>query len=33
LEVRAKGEVLAVRAEELPTEEGALVVRLPLKEG
>lgn len=33
LEVRAKGEVLAVRAEELPTEEGALLVRLPLKEG
>lgn len=33
LEVRAKGAVLAVRAEELPTEEGALVVRLPLKEG
>jgi hypothetical protein len=25
--------VLAVRAEELPTEEGALLVRLPLKEG
>lgn len=33
LEVRAKGEVLAVRAEELPTEEGALLVRLALKEG
>jgi hypothetical protein len=33
LEVRAKGEVLAVRTEELPTEEGALLVRLPLKEG
>ena len=33
LEVRAKGAVLAVRAEELPTEEGALLVRLPLKEG
>lgn len=33
LEVRAKGAVLAVRTEELPTEEGALLVRLPLKEG
>jgi len=33
LEVRAKGAVLAVRAEELPTEEGALVVRLPAKTG
>ena len=33
LEVRAKGAVLAVSAEELPTEEGALVVRLPAKAG
>jgi hypothetical protein len=32
LEVRAKGEVLRVRAEELPTEAGTLQVRLPLKE-
>ena len=32
LEVRAKGEVLSVRAEELPTEAGALRIRLELKE-
>ena len=32
LEVRAKGEVLAVHTEELPTEGGALLVRLALKE-
>ncbi len=32
LEVRAKGEVLSVRPEELPTEAGALRVHLSLKE-
>ena len=32
LEVRAKGEVLVVRTEDLPTEAGALQVRLALKE-
>ncbi|WP_434390699.1 carboxypeptidase-like regulatory domain-containing protein [Melittangium boletus] len=32
LEVRARGEVLSVRPEELPTEAGALRIRLALKE-
>jgi hypothetical protein len=33
LEVRAKGEVLHVGAEALVSEEGQLVIRMPLKEG
>jgi hypothetical protein len=33
LEVRAKGEVLKVGAEALVSEEGQLVIRMPLKEG
>ncbi|WP_224248375.1 carboxypeptidase regulatory-like domain-containing protein [Hyalangium gracile] len=33
LEVRAKGEVLQVGAEALSSEEGQLVIRMPLKEG
>ncbi len=33
LEVRAKGEVLQVGAEALVSEEGQLVIRMPLKEG